>query len=188
MTRRSALVLAALLPVSGALQAQQAPAQAPSPEPETPRFTLEAAKAPGVEVHWVRIPWGPQTFQAMEAPGDSFYNKRTWPFARLENTVPLQLEGTQVPPGNYALVFHPNNMKDEGMSLEVRRIQVPEFLQAGNAMTQTPEGESIFQQPIRFDTASGVAPTLEIKLTPSKGELKLTVRYGDRQLVKIFKE
>ena len=133
------------------------------------------------------IPWGPNTFAAMESAGDSFYNKRTWAFARLETKAPLTLYGAAIPAGNYALVFHPNTTENKGMSLEVRKIAVPEFLEAGNVMTPTPAGETIWKAPIRFQTAADVAAALKVDLTgPANGKLSLVVRYGDRTLVKEF--
>jgi hypothetical protein len=123
----------------------------------------------------------------MERPGDSFYNKRTWPFARMESKVPVTLEGTKIPAGNYALVFHPNGPDNQGMGLEVRKIEVPEFLQAGNAMTPTPQGETIHRAPVRFDTTTSTTPALKIDLAPQKGALSLRVQYGDRVLTRDLK-
>ncbi len=72
----------------------QTPA-APTPEP----ITIHSAEASGVAVYFLNIPWGPQTFAAMERPESGFYNTRTWPFARMETKVPLTLSGTRIPPG-----------------------------------------------------------------------------------------
>jgi hypothetical protein len=154
------------------------------PEPKKPPIVIETVSAPGVTVRHLTIPWGPSTFADMEAGGESFYAKRTWPFARLETTIALGLDGTKIPPGNYALVFHPNTPDHQGMSLEVRKIAVEEFLQPGNVMTRTPEGETLLRVPIRFDTTPDTEPTLKIQLEPGKERLALVVRYGNRRLVK----
>lgn len=125
----------------------------------------------------------------MMAPGDSFYSKRTWPFARLATTVALEMEGVSLPPGNYALVFHPNNMQNEGMRFEVLKIEAGEFLQEGNALTRTPPGESLLKVPVRFGTASTTLPTLKVGLTQPGGDgvLRLDVQYGDRTLAREIK-
>jgi len=162
----------------------------PVPDPQAggadapPPITIHTAAAPSLKVFYLNLPWGPNTFAAMERGGDSYYAKRTWPFARLESTAPLTLEKTTLPPGNYALVFHPNTPDNEGMSLEVRKIQVAEFLEPGNVMTRTPEGESLWRAPIRFDTVPGISPHLVVDLESSPGEVSLVVRYGDRRLVR----
>ena len=68
----------------------QEPAAQPSPTAQTaatPKptpITIQSAEAGDVKVFFLNAPWGPQTFAMMERGGDSFYNKRTWPFARLE--------------------------------------------------------------------------------------------------------
>jgi hypothetical protein len=123
----------------------------------------------------------------MERPGDSFYNLRAWPFARLETQTPLTLEGTDIPPGNYALLFHPNTPEDRGMALEVRKIRKGEFLEPGNVMTKAPEGETLWRAPVRFDTAEGTSPSLKIEMTPGKGGFQLKVQYGDHWTTKKFR-
>lgn len=167
-----------LAAASGAQEAEEAPAA-----PER-RIVLETSSAAGLSVHFLTIPWGPQTFAAMEAPGEGFYNRRTWPFARLETEVEFKLAGHPVEPGNYALVFHPNNERDEGMSLEVLRIGPGEFLQPGSVYTPTPPGERLFKLPVTFDTAEGISPTLKVQLSPNAGKTSLVVQYGDKRLIR----
>lgn len=168
-------------------QAPGAPSPSSQPAPTPVPITIQSVEAKGVSVHFLNIPWGPQTFAAMERPGDTFYNKRTWPFARLESKVALTLDGTRIPPGNYALVFHPNGTANEGMGLEVRKIDVPEFLQPGNAMTRTPDGETIHRAPVRFNTATSTTPALKVELVSQKDVLALRVQYGDRVLTRDLK-
>jgi hypothetical protein len=123
----------------------------------------------------------------MERGEDSYYNRRSWPFARMETHAALTLDGTRVAPGNYALVFHPNGADKKGMSLELRKIDVPEFLQPGNAMTPTPAGETVYRAPVAFTTESETVPTLALSLAESKGAVGLEVRYGNRKLTKELK-
>jgi len=165
-------------------QASPAPAASPSREP----ITIHSSEAGDLKVFFLNAPWGPQTFAMMERPGDSFYNKRTWPFARLETHSDLTLEGKPVPAGNYAMVFHPNSAANEGMSLELKKIDVPEFLQAGNVMAPTPDGVTIYKEPVRFDTATSTAPALKVELAPEKDGFTLRVQYGDRLLIKRLKK
>jgi hypothetical protein len=160
---------------------------APQAEPPKAPIAIQTSTKGAVSVKSLPIPWGPNTFASMESAGESFYNKRTWAFARLETTAPLTLYGALIPAGNYALVFHPNTPENKGMSLEVRRIAVPEFLEAGNVMARTPEGETVWKAPVRFEMAAEVAPALTVALTDAaNGKLLLVVRYGDRALVKEF--
>jgi hypothetical protein len=164
-------------------------ALAPPQDADAPKapVVIQTSTVGSVTVKSLNAPWGPNTFAEMERASDSFYNKRTWAFARLETKVPLTLYGAAIPPGNYALVFHPNTIENKGMSLELRKIAVPEFLEAGNVMTRTPEGETVWKAPIRFQTAADVAPALRVKLTgPVNGRLSLVVRYGDRSLIREF--
>ena len=150
--------------------------------PPRAAITIRTAGVPGVSVYYLNAPCGPNTFAAMERPGDSFYNRRTWPFARLETTRAVSIQGTTVPPGNYALVFHPNTPDDKGMGLELRKLSVPEFLQPGNVMTPTPEGETVWRGSVRFERAEVTEPALRIDLAPHGAGTKLVVRYGDRRL------
>lgn len=179
MNRWLAPAALAALVTTSPLAAQHAP-----PAAERPRIEKKEVQAEGVRVHYLALPWGPATMATMEAPGEGFYNRRSWPFARLESTVPLRFEGTPLEPGNYALVFHPNDAADEGMSLELRKLSIDEFLQEGNAMTPTPEGATVFRAPVRFDTAASTAPSLEIGLSPDAQSVLLTVHYGNRLLQK----
>lgn len=170
------------------LLSQAAPAPDASAEPpaDKPKITIHKAEGPDAEVFFLSIPWGPNTFAAMERPGESFYNRRSWPFARLQTKTPLKLDGIEIPAGNHALVFHPNTPDDAGMSLEVRRIEVPEFLEEGNALTRTPEGETVWRAPVRFDTAAGTTPALKVEILPEAGGFRLKVQYGDRWTSKEF--
>jgi hypothetical protein len=166
-----------------ALVAFMAAQETPTPEPpRKPAITIQTVGSPELKIHYLNAPWGPNTFAAMERPGTSFYNTRTWPFARLETTRAITIEGTAVPPGNYALVFHPNTPDDKGMSLELRKLSVAEFLQPGNVMTPTPEGETVWRGPVRFDRAESTEPALRIDLTPQMTGTRLLIRYGDRRL------
>jgi hypothetical protein len=153
------------------------PAEAPRRAP----ITIQKVETAEARVFHLNMPWGPETFAAMERPGESFYNRRSWPFARMETAKALRIGDTPLPAGNYALVFHPNTQADEGMSLEVRKIAPGEFLQNGNVMTRTPEGETVWQAPVAFETVSATVPALEIGLTPDADGLRLDVRYGDRR-------
>ena len=154
--------------------------------PARPRITLQSAKVPSLIVSYLSLPWGPNTFATMEKAGDTFYNKRLWPFAQLTTETTVSLEGTPIPPGRYALLFHPNGPTNQGMSLEVRAVDA-DFLEPGNAMAPAPEGKTVLRVPARFETVADTAPALAIALDPGKGVTSLTVRYGDRRLVKELK-
>jgi hypothetical protein len=158
----------------------------PAEGPKRAPITIQEVDAPGARVFHLNVPWGPETFAAMERPGEGFYNRRSWPFARLETTEALKIGDTVLEEGNYALVFHPNTPQNEGMSLEVRRVAPGEFLQSGNVMTRTPEGETVWRAPVRFETLSTTVPSLEIALTPGPDGLLLDVRYGNRRTQRLL--
>ncbi|MCG6922704.1 MAG: hypothetical protein PVJ73_04380 [Acidobacteriota bacterium] len=154
--------------------------------PPRPAITIHEADAPGVRVFFLNIPWGPETFAAMERAGEGYYNRRSWPFARMETAKPLRIGETALPADNYALVFHPNTPKDEGMSFEVRKIAPGEFLQAGNVMTPTPEGETLWRAPVAFDTTETTVPALEIEVLLGPSAVRLHIRYGNRATQAVF--
>lgn len=162
-------------------------AQEPSPGPSRAPVAIQSVSADGVTVFFQNVPWGPQTFATMESASDSFYNKRTWPFARLETQLALTLDGTRLAPGNYALVFHPAGVERPAMSLELLKIAPGEFFQSGNPMTRTPQGESVFRAPVAFDKAAETVAALRLTLAAESGALTLGVAYGDRRLSRTFK-
>jgi hypothetical protein len=165
---------------------QAIPATTPAGD-ETPRpVILEKTEAPGTTVFYLSLPWGPKTFEAMERPGEGPESQRTWPFGRLETEKPLSLEGTRIPPGNYALLFHPNDSTNQGTSFELRRVPAGEFLKEGTTETPVPEGETIWREPVRFDTAAGTSPNLRIQLMPGKHGFQMRVQYGDRWTTREF--
>ena len=175
-----------LLPLLLLAQAAQAPDTAVGPAAAAATITRQEAKSADADVFYLNIPWGPNTFAEMESPGDSYYNRRSWPFARMETKRPLRLGETVIPVGNHALVLHPNTPKNEGLSLEVRQIDVPEFLEEGNVMTRTPEGRTLWQGPVRFDTAADTTPALRISILPAQGGFRLRIQYGNRVTVRQF--
>lgn len=158
-----------------------------SPEPDRPAITIQQTETPGARLFYLNLPWAPYTFDDMERPGNGYYNRRAWPFARLETARPLALEGTSLPPGNYALLFHPNTPDRQGMSLEVRKIASGEFLEPGNVMTPVPDGETIWRGPVRFDTAAPTASALRIEMLPAERGFQLKVQYGDRWTTREFR-
>jgi hypothetical protein len=182
------MISVALLLLLAQAGAQATESAVGPPSSSRPAVTIHETGAPDARVFYLSIPWGPETFAAMERPGEGFYNRRSWPFARLETEKPLRFQGTELSAGNYALVFHPNTPSDEGMSLEVRRIAAGEFLQEGNVMTRTPEGETVWRGPVAFETADTTVPALEIGVVPAATGFSLDVRYGNRRTRAQFDE
>jgi hypothetical protein len=146
--------------------------------------TIHKAETAGATVYYLNIPWGPVTFGAMEKGADSANVRRTWAFARIETSKPATLGAAKLAPGNYALVFHPNQGK--GMALEVLKIAAGEFLEAGNPRVATPAGESVHKEPITFETAESVA-ALALSIDTQKDGQQLVIRYGDRKLARALK-
>jgi hypothetical protein len=171
------------------VQARQAPAGAPAATNSAesrPAIVLRSQTIAGTSVFFQTVPWGPQTFAVMESAADSFYNKRSWPFARLETREAFTLDGTRLAPGNYALVFHPASREQPAMSLEVRKVGAGEFLQAGNVMQRAPEGESAYRGAISFERVADTQATLAVTLHALPNGLRLEVRYGDRRLERLL--
>jgi hypothetical protein len=152
---------------------------AQTPGAERAPVVIRSVEAPGAKVFYQNVPWGPQTFATMESASDSFYNKRSWPFARLETGDAFKLGATS---GNYALVFVPASSERPGMSLEVLKVAPGEFFQAGNPMTRTPAGESVHTEAVTFERAAETVAALELTLADGKDGLTLGVAYGDRRL------
>lgn len=172
-TRRLLLTAAACALIAAASASAQAPT-----------VTIQSQTADQVSVFFLNIPWGPQTFEAMANPGDGFYSRRTWPFARVEATGPFRMGDAAFEAGNYAFVFHPN--KGEGMALEVLKIAPGEFLIDGNVMTPTPEGESLHREFITFEEVEDVAPALDVQLESGDGGVGFLVHYGNRRLKRML--
>jgi hypothetical protein len=177
------LCLASLLLLA---QAVQAPETAVGPDTAAATITRQEVRSPDADVFYLNIPWGPNTFAEMESPGESYYNRRSWPFARMVTKRPLRLGDTLIPIGNHALVLHPNTSKNEGLSLEVLQIDVPEFLEEGNVMTRTPEGRTLCRVPIAFSEVPDTAPALTIGILPAPDGFRLRVQYGNRVTVQEF--
>ncbi len=147
---------------------------------EASDVTIHQAEAGGVTVSFLSLRWGPETFSEMEQRGDGFYSDRTWPFARLESAVALSIGEAELPAGNYALVFHPN--RGQGMVLEAVKIAPGEFLEAGNIMTRTPDGESVYKTPAIFEIVEETQAALDVSLAAVNDEITLRIAYGNRRL------
>lgn len=173
-------------PYAQARQGATAPATAPQPTDEKPAIVLRSQSVAGASVFYQTVPWGPQTFAVMERSTDSFYNKRSWPFARLETVAALTLDGVRLAPGNYALVFHPASSQQPAMQLEVLKVPAGEFLQAGNVMQRAPEGASVYRGPVTFERVAETTPALAVALEAVPTGLRLDVRYGDRRLTRLL--
>ncbi len=178
-SRTTGMVLSALVLCGAGLHAQ-------APAAERPPVVIRSVEAPGAKVFYQNLPWGPQTFATMESASDSFYNKRSWPFARLETSAAFKLGATALPAGNYALVFVPASSEQPAMSLQVLKVAPGEFFQAGNPMTKTPAGESVHSEPVSFERAGETVPALDLSLADTKDGFTLGVAYGDRRLSRRF--
>lgn len=168
----SVLLLGALL--AGVLAAG-AEAQAPGGPVQTERGS-------GVVVRFVPTPWRPDIFAAFvegRAPAPP-----SWAFARLELSSWFLFDDRRLPPGRYAMVLAPKT-GTLPMTLELRRVDGREFFTDAAAMPPPPPGETVYKAPVTFSTSQEPAPVLDVTVAGYGREgAVLTVRYGDRRLVK----
>ncbi|MDD5544536.1 MAG: hypothetical protein PHX83_15325 [Acidobacteriia bacterium] len=151
--------------------------------------TATFAKGPladAVTVSYLNFPWGEVTFSTIEkGTKGSYYGERTWPFAQMDNKVPLTFEGTKLIPGQYALVITPGG-ENKPMSLSVVPFEGPTFLKAGNIFSTAPKGEAVYTKDISFDTVDALADHMKIDLAPTASGFDLVLNYGNRKLTKSF--
>ena len=86
-------------------------------------------------------------------------------------------------PGHYALVLNPKK-GPLPMTLELRRIDNREFLVDPPGMAAPPAGETVYKRPVTFAPGTEPAPALDLSIASWNEGSLLTIRYGDRKLVK----
>lgn len=149
-------------------------------------LSRHSARLPGIELNFVDFHWQAALFEAMEKGGSDIPEaQRNWLLARVITNVPLTIEGTKVPAGNYALALWPN-LDGKGMAIELRRVDMREVYPNLNAIAPAPAGETVYKSPAKFEPLSPTAPRLDVGLADEKGKVALTIRYGDRRLVLPF--
>lgn len=162
------------------------PAQIPK-EPAKDLF-MHSAKVPGVEIRFVDYHWQPALFEAMEKGSRTVPEAtRNWVVARVVLTDrPLTLGSSRLAVGNYGLLLWPN-LDGKGMAIEMRRIDMREVYPDVNAIAPAPRGETVFKQPVTFETGSPLAPRFDIAMSSEDpAKVTLTVSYGDRRQVLTF--
>ena len=70
------------------------------------------------------------------------------------------------------------------MTLELRRVGSREFLVDPPAMADPPAGETVYKKPVTFAPGAEPAPALDLTIATWDGGSLLTIRYGNRKLVK----
>jgi hypothetical protein len=145
-----------------------------------PAVPIQRDKGPGLEVRFVSYPWRPDVFQGFEEGGAAV---RSWAFARLVVSSPFDLDGTRLYPGQYAMVLNPKTGALP-MTLELRRVGGSEFLVDPPAMAPPPGGETVYKRPAEFTPNAEPAPALDLTIASWGEGSVLTIRYGNRKLVK----
>lgn len=145
-----------------------------------PAVPVQRDKGQGLEVRFVSYPWRPDVFQAFEQGSAS---ARSWAFARLVVSSPFGLDGARLYPGQYAMVLNPKTGALP-MTLELRRVGGAEFLVDPPAMAAPPAGETVYKRPAEFASTADLAPVLDLTIASFGEGSLLTVRYGNRKLVK----
>jgi len=137
-------------------------------------------KGSGLEVRFVPYPWRPDIFQDFEQGAPA---ARSWAFARLVVNSSFAFDGARLVPGHYAMVLNPKT-GTLPMTLELRHASGAEFLVDVPGMAAPPAGEGVYKMPVTFATSPEPAPMLDMTIaTWNEGSL-LTIRYGNRKLVK----
>ncbi len=149
--------------------------------------TADLGKVKGaINVQYLNFPWGEVTFSYIEhGTKGSYYGERNWPFAQLDTKVPLNLDGTKINPGQYALVISPGS-EAKPMSLSLVQFEGETFLKAGNVFSPVPKGDTIYSKDITFETVDTTADHMKIDVNPTTQGVDLIVDYGNRRLEKSF--
>jgi hypothetical protein len=154
---------------------------AQTPMPFASDLSVHNSKLPGVEMRFVDFHWQPALFEAMEKGGSAIPEaQRNWVLARLITDVPLTIEGTKLPAGNYAVALWPN-LDGKGMGIEVRRVDMREVY-PNNAVAPAPAGKTVYKAAAKFEPLSPLAERLDVGLADDAGKVALTVHYGNRRL------
>jgi len=162
------IVVAAMAP---ALSAPQAPSGGPA---------IHKEKASGVEVQFVKTPWQPAVFQALEEGGPE---ARSWAFARLLTQAPFTIDEKPLFPGHYVLVLNPKT-GSLPMTLELRKVDNREIFADANVMAAPSGGETAYKVPAAFVVSPDSTPVLDLTLAGWPDGVSLTIRYGNRRLAK----
>jgi hypothetical protein len=173
-------VVMALLATAGAILPAIAAALVSAPPAAAQPAALQHDKGSGLEVRFVSYPWRPDVFQGFEEGGPA---ARSWAFARLVVSSYFALDDTRLFPGQYALVLNPKT-GPLPMTLELRRVAGHESLVDPPAMADPPAGETVYKRPVTFAPGAEPAPALDLTIASWGGGSLLTIRYGNRKLVK----
>jgi hypothetical protein len=148
--------------------------------------TLDVGGAKGaVEIRYLNVPWGEQTFSYIEQGSDEYYAARTWPFAHLKLATAAKLGGKDLAPGDYVLFVTPKSASAP-MRLTLAAFKPGEsgtFLVAGNVFTETPkDAVEVLTVPVTFTRGAPSIDHLEIVLAKAGAGVEIKVHYGDRWL------
>jgi hypothetical protein len=139
-----------------------------------------------LQLQYLDLPFGPVTFGHMEKGDDSYYSKRTWPFAHLKLAVNAKYEGKDLVPGDYVLVFTPKGLEPEmAIALASFNPDPPgsTFLVPGSVSAETPkDAVVVHKKPITFGTGAPVEKALHFDLAKVDGGAEIRLHYGDRTL------
>jgi hypothetical protein len=155
-------------------------AAAPGGTAQAPSVPIQQDKGSGLEVRFISFPWRPDVFQGFEGGSPA---ARSWAFARLVVSSYFALDDVRLNPGQYALVLNPKT-GPLPMTLELRRIDNREFLVDPPGMAAPPAGETVYKRPVIFGPGAEPAPALDLSVASWNEGSLLTIRYGDRKLVK----
>jgi hypothetical protein len=144
-----------------------------------------------VEVRYLNLPWGAQTFNYIESGTDvrnqGYYAGRTWPIAHLKLAAPATYQGKPLAPGDYVIFITPANQTEKkGMTLSIASFTPGEggtFLKAGNVFVDTPKDAIVVAaKPVTFAKGAPLVDHLVIETARTGQDVALKIHYGDRTL------
>jgi hypothetical protein len=142
--------------------------------------SIQRERGSGLEARFVAYPWRPDLFQALEEGAET---ARSWALARLAVSSYFTLDGTRLEPGQFAVVLNPRTGVLP-MTLELRRVDNREFLLDPPATAPAPPGETVYKRPVTFAAGAEPTPVLDLTIASWSSGCQLTIRYGNRKLVK----
>jgi hypothetical protein len=142
-----------------------------------------------VQVKYLNLPWGAQTFSYIENGTDEYYSKRDWPFAHLISKVALKVGDVRLEPGDYVLVLTPGG-QGKKMQVSIASFKPDAsgtFLRPGNIFVPVPsDAKTVYKTEAAFTKDQKVVDHMKVEALSIGGQVKLNISYGDRRLVLPF--
>ncbi len=143
--------------------------------------------AEDVIVRYRAIPWDASRLAVVTAPAPASSSPvLLLPLGQLELKSAMRLDGERLEAGHYGILCH--GSLTPGARPVLRLVRLPDrTLFDSGEMADLGRVELTSRPPIRFELARGTTPALRINLAPTKRGVTLTVEYGNRRAVAVFR-